>query len=81
MKKLTQNKILDLYGNYYRELKSIRTYVKRFIKNHSINTMLDDIEAEIIYLLIRYNQPKTIVEISPCEGLSTLWLLNSILVH
>jgi len=39
---------------------------------------LDDVEAEITYLLIREFKPKTIVEISPCGGWSTSWILQAI---
>lgn len=38
----------------------------------------DDIEAEITYLLVREFKPESIVEISPCGGWSTSWLLNAI---
>jgi len=39
---------------------------------------LDDIEAEITYLLIREQRPETMVEISPCGGWSTSWILHGI---
>ena len=39
---------------------------------------LDDIEAEITYLLIREHRPETVVEISPCGGWSTAWILHAI---
>ncbi len=39
---------------------------------------IDDIEAEILYLLIRAFRPKTLVEISPLGGWSTSWMLNAI---
>lgn len=38
----------------------------------------DDIEAEITYLLIREFEPANIVEISPCGGWSTSWILRAI---
>lgn len=44
----------------------------------NINPQLDDIESEITYLLIRELKPKKIVEISPCGGWSTSWILNAI---
>ena len=39
---------------------------------------LDDIEAEITYLLIREYRPQTVVEISPCGGWSTSWILQAL---
>lgn len=38
----------------------------------------DDIEAEITYLLIREFEPENIVEISPCGGWSTSWILRAV---
>jgi hypothetical protein len=39
---------------------------------------LCDIEAELTYLLIREFKPENIVEIAPCGGWSTTWLLNAL---
>ncbi|MGZ4882151.1 MAG: class I SAM-dependent methyltransferase [Halobacteriota archaeon] len=39
---------------------------------------IDDIEAEITYLLIRAFRPKTLVEVSPLGGWSTSWILNAV---
>jgi len=39
---------------------------------------LDDIEAEITYLLIREFRPRNMVEISPGRGWSTSWILNAL---
>jgi len=39
---------------------------------------LDDVEAEVTYLLVREFRPHTIVEISPGSGWSTSWILNAI---
>ncbi len=44
----------------------------------NINPQLDDLESEITYLLIREFKPKNIVEISPCGGWSTTWILNAL---
>ena len=44
----------------------------------NINPQLDDLESEITYLLIRELKPKNIVEISPCGGWSSTWILNAI---
>lgn len=39
---------------------------------------LDDISCEIAYLLLRDERPQTVVEISPCGGWSTSWILNAL---
>lgn len=43
-----------------------------------LKPQLDDIEAEITYLLIRQYRPETVVKISPCGGWSTSWILHGI---
>jgi predicted O-methyltransferase YrrM len=44
----------------------------------SMRPRLDDVEAEILYLLVRAAQPKHVVEISPGGGWSTTWLLSAL---
>jgi predicted O-methyltransferase YrrM len=39
---------------------------------------LDDTEAEITYLLLRHYCPETVVEVSPCDGWSTCWILHAL---
>jgi predicted O-methyltransferase YrrM len=39
---------------------------------------LDDIEAEITYLLVRACRPVSVVEISPSGGWSSLWILSAL---
>jgi predicted O-methyltransferase YrrM len=44
----------------------------------SLHPQSDDIEAEITYLLLRENKPEVVVEISPCGGWSTAWILHAL---
>ena len=44
----------------------------------SLRPQLDDIEAEITYLLLREYKPDTVVEISPSGGWSTTWILQAL---
>ncbi|PIE23537.1 MAG: hypothetical protein CSA62_06770 [Planctomycetota bacterium] len=39
---------------------------------------LDDIAAEVTYLLLRDRRPEVVVEISPCHGWSTCWILSAL---
>jgi predicted O-methyltransferase YrrM len=39
---------------------------------------LDDEVCEIVYLLLRSRRPATVVEISPCHGWSTCWILSAL---
>ena len=41
-------------------------------------TQLDDIAAELTYLLLRRHEPEHVVEISPCHGWSSCWILSAL---
>lgn len=43
----------------------------------SMKTQLDDVEAEITYLLLRHVRPAKVVEIGSLHGWSTSWLLRA----
>jgi predicted O-methyltransferase YrrM len=43
-----------------------------------MKTQLDDIEAEITYLLLRYFRPGHVVEIGSLHGWSTSWILRAL---
>ncbi|MEW6606570.1 MAG: class I SAM-dependent methyltransferase [bacterium] len=61
--------------------RALRYILKNFSYTQNVVKMdpqLDDVEAEITYLLIREFRPETVVEISPCGGWSTSWILNAI---
>jgi len=45
---------------------------------HLSSAQLDDIACEITYLLIRDERPQNVVEISPCGGWSSSWILNAL---
>ncbi len=81
-----QKKILSKKGKTrfekYKWFKGLRYFSRKAGLSNSvfmnINPQLDDIESEITYLLIRELKPKNIVEISPCGGWSSTWILNAI---
>lgn len=45
------------------------------LRDRRMVPQFDDIEAEITYMLLREARPETVVEISPCDGWSTIWVL------
>src|SRR5665647_133518 len=83
---------LKIYGSYDESLKRLKGYyvsqlvptkylartIIRSCQMALLDPHLDDIEAEITYLLIRALRPKTLVEISPLGGWSTSWILNAV---
>jgi hypothetical protein len=65
---------------FYRSLPGYKLLKNVFKKspNYYLNPQLDDIEAEITYLLIRETKPQNIVEFSPCGGWSSMWILHAL---
>jgi predicted O-methyltransferase YrrM len=72
--------IKALYTKYAEDLLRVRERQQAFYTSVSdiMKPALDDIEAEITYLLLREYRPETIVEISPYGGWSTSWILNAL---
>jgi predicted O-methyltransferase YrrM len=86
--------ILDLYHRYLPDLRSVRSQQRRFLRRNNnsllrrlhrmqlrrylLRPMLDDLEAEITYLLIRDRHPRVVVEMSPNTGWSTTWILSAL---
>ena len=63
-----------LYPKYKDDLNAARKKMKLFHLQNIFNPQLEDIAGELVYLFIRENKPKTILEISPCGGWSSLWI-------
>lgn len=74
------DEILDLYKKHARDLKKVRHRIAKLkkLKGNAFNPYMDDVESEIVYLLFKKNKPKNVVEISPCDGWSTSWILNGL---
>lgn len=69
--------ILKLYRKYSEELKQLRKDQRKLYSPEFLSQFNDE-EAEITYLLIRETKPRTLVEISPCRGWSTSWILRAL---
>jgi predicted O-methyltransferase YrrM len=52
--------------------------LRRIDRRERIHPQLDDLEAEITYLLIRSHRPETVVEFSPNGGWSSTWILRAL---
>jgi predicted O-methyltransferase YrrM len=67
------------YEEYAGELKSAANKQRALlVENPSLRAQLDDIEAEITYLLIREFRPAAVVEIGCLHGWSTSWILRAL---
>lgn len=91
---ITTEYVLGLYRQYISDLKAVRRQQYWFHRRHDnvlvrrlrklrlrrymLFPALDDLEAEITYLLIRAQRPKVIVEMSPNAGWSTTWILSAL---
>lgn len=49
-----------------------------WIRRRALRPQLDDIEAEVTYLRIRSARPEVVVEMSPCGGWSSTWILSAL---
>lgn len=68
-----------LYRAYAEDLDQVREKQRRLLAPPaSMKAQLDDLEAEITYLLLREARPETVVEIGTFHGWSTTWILQAL---
>jgi predicted O-methyltransferase YrrM len=73
------NHIRHLYHSYSQDLGQVRERQRALLAPPtSMKAQLDDIEAEITYLLLREARPETVVEIGTFHGWSTTWILSAL---
>ena len=86
--------VLELYRRYQADLQAVRRQQYWFLRKHYnavtrrlfkmglkqrvLTPMLDDLEAEVTYLLLRDRNPNVVVEMSPNTGWSTTWMLSAL---
>lgn len=71
--------VSGLYRTYADDLDRVRERQRKLLAPPlSMKAQLDDIEAEITYLLVREARPETVVEIGTFHGWSTTWLLRAL---
>lgn len=68
---LDMQNIENLYIKYKNELLNFKTRCLSFFNKASVDLMIDDIESELTYLLVREFKPENIIEFSPNTGVST----------
>jgi predicted O-methyltransferase YrrM len=72
-------RVLDLYECHAEDLRAARTAQREMLRaQRELRPKLDDIEAEISYLLIRDIRPAEVVELGTFRGWSTTWLLRAL---
>jgi predicted O-methyltransferase YrrM len=71
--------VADLYQRYAADLRSVRKEQLAFrAANPTVTLQLDDLEAEITYLMVREHRPKVMMEIGSLHGWSTTWILRAL---
>lgn len=80
MEKLSLDLVSRLYRDHATDLAAARTSQRELLRARqpTMRAQLDDIEAEITYLLLRELRPKTVVEIGTFHGWSTTWILTAL---
>ncbi|WP_033289364.1 class I SAM-dependent methyltransferase [Amycolatopsis jejuensis] len=83
MEKIGNRVTLDLVCSLYRQhaeaLRAAKDAQRAHRRSHpAMKTQLDDLEAEITYLLLRQQRPAKVVEIGSLHGWSTSWLLRAL---
>jgi predicted O-methyltransferase YrrM len=71
---------VDLYRAYAADLAAARAAQRALLApgGPRLHPKLDDIEAELTYLLVRRHRPRMVTEIGTFHGWSTTWLLRAL---
>lgn len=79
MEQVDEATVAGLYRKYATDLAAVIEQQRVFLADHpQVTPQLDDIEAEITYLLLREYRPATVMELGTFHGWSTTWLLSAL---
>ncbi len=79
MEEITTDLVAGLYREYQVDLEQVRQEQRKLrLAAPLMAAQLDDIEAEITYLLLRHTRPEKVVEIGAYHGWSTTWILRAL---
>lgn len=80
MERIDQDVVADLYRKYATDLAAVLDQQRAFRTSERarMTPQLDDLEAEITYLLVREFRPATVMELGTFHGWSTTWLLSAL---
>jgi hypothetical protein len=70
--------VAGLYRRYAADLVRVVDRQRALAADGPVRTGLDDLEAEITYLLLRQLRPEHVVEIGTARGWSSSWLLSAL---
>jgi len=78
---LNTKKIIDLYIKYKNELQEVGDAIRSFLDENNekgFTAQCSDIECEMTYMFLRELNPNNVVEFSPCQGYSSIWILHAL---
>ncbi|MGA8113707.1 MAG: class I SAM-dependent methyltransferase [Actinocatenispora sp.] len=76
---LTVDRLAELYLKYHEQLREVKVEQRALLRSRpGMRAQLDDVEAEITYLLLRDHRPDRVVEIGSLHGWSTSWILRAL---
>jgi hypothetical protein len=70
--------ICGLYREYASDLAAVGAAQREYAESMAGRMQLDDLEAEITYLLLRAAKPATVMELGTFHGWSTSWILSAL---
>lgn len=71
--------VVDLYREHAADLRvAVAAQRELLATRPDLRPQLDDVEAELTYLLVRHFRPATVIEIGTFHGWSTTWLLRAL---
>lgn len=75
----TVDGVIELYVKHHEQLREVRAEQRALIgASPGMRAQLDDLEAEVTYLLLRDMRPETVVEVGSLHGWSTSWILRAL---
>ncbi|CAM3950336.1 class I SAM-dependent methyltransferase [Nocardiopsis gilva] len=80
MKRIDLDLLGELYRKYTEPLAKVRDQQRAFCRDMrgKMTPQLDDLEAEITYLLLREHRPAIVMELGTFHGWSTSWILSAL---
>ncbi|MFP5019297.1 class I SAM-dependent methyltransferase [Pseudonocardia phyllosphaerae] len=71
--------LTDLYREHAGDLAAVIAQQRAFLATHpDVVPQLDDVEAELTYLLLRHHRPAQVTEVGTFHGWSTTWMLSAL---
>ncbi|WP_158896247.1 class I SAM-dependent methyltransferase [Amycolatopsis anabasis] len=70
--------IIELYRTYAEDLANVRAAQRKVLGTPEMEAKLDDVEAELTYLMIRRFRPELVTEVGTFRGWSTTWILHAL---